>query len=252
VAAKSLEFFYNAKAFMLNDLILEKNQFSEVARETLLLLFNSYSQWATEVEYLMLNKAVLSEQEIGIILDRVESIESRHQNIFDIHTSVFVPEFMRVWYDTHKQTKEAFVQKVRKIEGISQLEAYPLVINALVGMLQGTLYELYEIDCLLGSNFVSNRCTLNRSNTNRLVAYVDDFALSYYRDTGVFLLQNRVKLYSGLACTDRLPMTIKNYSSEVVSMVDSVIQGDEPLASLLKQLQDLAIVLEIVSVPPTS
>ena len=36
VTSKALEQFYNAKSYILNELITEKNQFSEVSRELLL------------------------------------------------------------------------------------------------------------------------------------------------------------------------------------------------------------------------
>lgn len=251
VAAKSLEYFYNSKAFMLNDLILEKNQFSEVARESLLLLFNSFSLWASEVEYLMLNKPVIGENEINVVVERIEKIHRSHCNIFDIHTDVFVPKFISVWQDAHTETRNAFVLQVRKATGESQLEAYPLIINALVTMLQSTMYELYEIDCLLGSNFVVEQCTANRSNTNRLVAYVDNFALDYYKATGIFLLSERIRQYLLVSC-GTLPLAIKNYSSEVITFSNGLVSGDEPLASLLRLLQEDSRIelLEIVSVPP--
>lgn len=251
VASKALEYFYNSKAFMLNDLILEKNQFSEVARESLLLLFNSFSPWVSEVEYLLSNRGTFSADDASIIIDRFERIDRHHLNIFDIHKDVFVPRFMSIWLNVHEQTNKAFILRVRQAAGLPTMEAYPSIINALVTMLQSTLYELYEVDCLFGSNFVVERCTANRSNTNKLVAYVDNFALSYYRDTGIFLLNERVKAYLNVCCSDRLPLIIKNYSSEVISVENGEIEGNEPLASLLKQLQTIAAIIEIVSVPPT-
>lgn len=156
---------------------------------------------------------------------------------------------MDVWLRVHESTHAAFINRLNDAVGISQLEAYPVIIGALVSMLQATQYELYEVDCLLGSNFVNERCTSNRSNTNKLVAYVDNFAMDNYKATGVFLLQERLNAYLDVACTEKLPLVIKNYSSEVISIEDSTIKGNEPLASLLKQLKNI-VILEIVSVPP--
>lgn len=249
VAAKALEYFYNSKAFMLNDLILERNQFSEVARETLLLLFNGYSRFVNELESMMLNRYIMDSSDINQIVGHLESIHQTNCNVFDGHYNLFDPQFIRAWQKTHSQNQNALILRVKGILNLTQMEAYPSIVNSIVYALQATLYELYELDCLLGSNFVTKRCTCNRSNTNKLVAYVDDYALDYYSATGTFLLHERIQQYLGMVC-EPFPLTIKNYSSETVSMLNGKIEGDDPLATLLKQLQEYVTILEIVCVPP--
>lgn len=49
VSSKALERYYNSKSFILNVLIDEQRQFSQVAREILLLFFNSHSDLATRL-----------------------------------------------------------------------------------------------------------------------------------------------------------------------------------------------------------
>ena len=247
VSSKALEYFYGSKAFMLNELILERNQFSEVARETLLLLFNSFSSWATEVEYLFLRRNIVTEDDVAILQERLDRVNATHLNIFDVHSELFTRRFIQVWLEVNKGTSEAFAHQMNKAVGLSNMEAYPLIIGSLVNFLQSTLFELYEVDCLLGSNFVVEQCTNNRSNTNKAVVYVDNFAFDYYKETGKFLLLERLRYYRSMACVP-IPLLVKNYTAAVVNLVNGKIEGDKPLADLLRQLQDEEmIILEIVS-----
>lgn len=81
VAAYTLEHFYGTKAYMLDVVINEQNQFSEAAKETLLLLFNTYSKWATDVEQIFLNRPILTRQEIEATLDAEAEVQARHKQI---------------------------------------------------------------------------------------------------------------------------------------------------------------------------
>lgn len=239
VSSKSLEKYYNSKSHILDQLINDKNQFSQVAREILLLFFNSYSDWASRVEYLLLNRSTVEDADVQIIFQRFGEIVESNKQIFSIHGDVFLPAFMNVWGKVHRHIPLNFKRKVRQTKGLSQLEAYPLIIDALVRALESTLFELYEIDCLLGSNLVRKKVTSNASNVDRLVTYVDNDDLMYFRDKGVFVIKERINLYlSTLILPDIiLPVVVKNYSDDEVTLNNGVIIGDQPLAGLLEDLQ---------------
>jgi len=243
VAAYSLEHFYAAKSYMLNVVINEQNQFSEVAKETLLLLFNSYSKWATDVEAILLNRPTLTRKEIDLTLDAEQAIQLRHRVIFEQHTDLFNPKFVEVWWQVNAHTRKAFHTLIRSVEGQSHLEAYPIIMSALGSTLQNCMYELYEIDCLFGSDFVEDRCSTNRSNTNRMVLYVDNYALDYFYKTGVFMCEERIRYYNTIACR-RLPTLVKNHSTCNLSY-SGVIEGDEPLATLLKKCAEYVDIIDV-------
>lgn len=240
VSSKALQGYYDSKSFILNELIDERKQFSQVAREVLLLFFNSYSDWASKVEYLLLNRNVLDDSDIQIIFQRFGEVVESNKHIFRVHSDVFTADFMRVWGKVHYHIPQNFKRKVRRVSGKSQLEAYPLIIDALVKALQSTLFELYEVDCLLGSNLVEKRVTTNASNTDNLITYIDEGDLAYYRNTGVFIIKERLSYYLDEVILPgiQVPIVVKNYTEEKIELQDGVVVGDQPLAKLLTDIQE--------------
>lgn len=248
VSSKALSLFYEGKAFILNDLLMEKNQFSEVARETLLLLFNSYTSWAQRVEYMFLNNPIVKESDVDTIIADERKMQSYHLEIFELYPHIFNDKFIEPWYAVNSHSRKAFRALIRSTEGMPTLEAFPILVSGLGNMLQNCLFELYEVDCLLGSDFVQLQCSTNRSNADRMVVYITNFAINYYFQTGVFMCEERVKYYKSIAC-GRLPVMVKNYSSSKLSFA-GVIEGDEPLASLLQRCTEHVDIIDIVSCPP--
>lgn len=238
VSSKALERYYNSKSFILNVLIDEQRQFSQVAREILLLFFNSYSDWAIKVESLLLNRSVLEETDLKIIFQRFGEVVESNKSIFTIHGDVFLPQFVDVWGAVHKHVPLNFKRKVRQTVGLSQLEAYPLIIDALVDALQSTLYELYEVDCLLGSNLVSNKISTNASMQDNLITYIDDGDLEYYRATGVFIAKERITHYLDTVILPDIvvPVVVKNYTEEKIALKNGLVVGDQPFARLLTDM----------------
>lgn len=240
VSSKALQGYYNSKSFILNELIDERKQFSQVAREVLLLFFNSYSDWASKVEHVLLNRNVVDDSDIQIIFQRFGEVIEANKHIFQIHRDVFNPEFMDVWGSIHRHIPRNFKRKVRRVSGKSQLEAYPLIIDALVAALQSTLFELYEVDCLLGSNLVERKITTNASNPDNLITYIDNDDLSYHRHTGIFIIKERLDFYLEHVVREDvvIPIVVKNYTEEKIELIEGVVVGDQPLAALLTDLQE--------------
>lgn len=247
VAACALEHFYGAKSYMLNVVINEQNQFSETAKETLLLLFNSYCKWAQEVESLFLNRPTLTDKEVGACIEIANEIQNDHLQIFADNPQIFEPRFMEIWWQANAGTRQAFRAAVAGTEGQSHLEAYPLIISALSSALQMCMYELYEIDCLLGSDLVADQCSTNRTNRNRMILYVNNYAMECYKTTGVFMCAERLKIYRRYTCS-RIPVLIKNHSSSNLTY-NGIIEGDEPLASLIRQCVDENIDIVDIETP---
>lgn len=247
VSSKSNQHFYGTKAYILNELLMEKNQFSEVARETMLLLFNSYSDWIMGIERVFLNQPVVTDKEVSEVLLREEQLQQYHLDVFKLHENLFEPKFVELWYRTNAHTREAFRYVIRGTERQSHLEAYPIILAGLENMLQMCLQELYEIDCLLGSDFVHDRCSTNRSNGDRLVVYVDNFTLDYFTSTQIFMCSERLKIYSELTC-GKFPVHVKNYSAGTLKFT-GVVEGDPLLVALLNRCLPYVDIVDIETVP---
>jgi hypothetical protein len=240
VSSKALERYYNSKSFILNELIDERKQFSQVAREIQLLFFNTYSDWASKVESLLLNRSKVDESDIKIIFQRFGEVVESNKQIFAIHSDVFRPDFLKVFAAVHKHIPQSFKRRVRENIGISQLEAYPLIIDALVAALQRTLYELYEIDCLLGSNLVAQKVTSNASQQDHIITYIGRDDLRDYRETGSFIAKHRLTHYLENVVLPNIviPVKVRNYTEEFVELKNGVVVGAQPISRLLTDLQE--------------
>jgi hypothetical protein len=239
VSSKALERYYNAKSFILNELVDEKNQFSETAREIMLLFFNNYSEWALKVESLLLNRTTITEDDVQIILTRYGELIESNKLIFGVHAEVFKPEFISVWGKNHKHIQRTFKDVIKSSVGLSQMQAYPIIIDALVSALQTTLFELYEVDCLLGSDLVLKKVTSNRTSVANLVTYVDECTENYYNKHGVNVIAERVRSYSDILKVPELDVVIKNYTQKSVALRESDLVGNVALTSLLREVQSL-------------
>lgn len=238
VSSKSIERYYESKSALLTILVDDNRQFSQVAREVMLLLFNSYSDWILKVESLLLNRSIVEESDLTIIFRRFEEVLESNQNIFDIHENVFVPGFMDVWTKVHAHIPDHFRTMVRRIVGKSQLEAYPIITKALVDSLHCTFFELYEVDCLLGSELVSSKSSTNASSVSSLVTYISDFDVDCYRTSGVFITKERIEYYLKHVVSPGtvLPVVVKNRTEEDLQLENGVVIGNPILSELLTDL----------------
>lgn len=240
VSSRAFEHFYNSKAYILNELITEKNQFSEVARELLLLQFNSYTSWASDMEYRLLNCHTVDGEHGKMMVEEIDKISAYHAQLYDIHTDLFLPSFVSNWKNT---SVEAFKHNVRKVIGQSQMIAFPTMMGYLTQYLQTCMYELYELDCLLGSAEVGST---NKSNCHQILLYVDDFVLEYESETSVFLCAERLRRYAAVA---KLPVLVKNYSSRPLQYYGR-FEGDAGLVNLMQPLCEEFDFLNVSEPPP--
>ncbi len=236
VSSKALEAFYANKSFMLTELLDDSKQFSTVARECLLLLYSEYSQWTHFLERVMLKSQVLGSGEIKGLLASKQELEFKCVQIFKTHFNTFKPEFINIWLSTHHHSQVAYDRCLERLENTPSIEAYPAAISGLTNLLQTSLFELYELDCLLGSNLVLDKVTENRCNPDNLVLYVDNFALEYQARYGIFLTAERARIYSQRVI-GKAPAIIKNYAA------DTLIYPGNPLTVCLSEWVDIISLL---------
>jgi len=105
--------------------------------------------------------------------------------------------------------------------------------------LQSTLFELYEVDCLLGSNLVPKTITSNRSQVDSLITYIGVDDLEYYKKTNIFIVKERLTHYLDKVLLPDIvvPVVIKNYTDDDIALKNGVVVGDQPLGRLLTELQ---------------
>lgn len=183
--SKALEGYYNSKAFILNELISSKNGFSETAKEILLLLFNKNADWLAFVEPLLLDKKSVSDDDVSEMKNSLNSVQEEIDQIFKDHPEVFETEFVRHWQHIHEQTRHTMYDAINTAKGMPQIIAFPFATECLVEYLNTTLFELYELDCLLGSDIVKEQASTNHTQPDKLIMFIDDATLRYKNLTGI-------------------------------------------------------------------
>lgn len=178
-ASKALEGYYNSKAFILNELVTQENGFGENAKEILLLLFNKHADWLFHTETLLLDKSSVSEQDVVSMQMDLQAVTDDVTEILQEHTEVFDQEYVRHWLHVHKQKFTVLVDMIKDVEGMTQIIAFPYATECLVEYLNSTLFELYELDCLLGSNVCRTKLSTNESHPHTLILHIDDVSVQY-------------------------------------------------------------------------
>lgn len=247
--AKALEGYYNTKAFILNELSDSRNDFSKGARELLLMMLNNYREWTDFTEQYLLDKKTVSSQDIEVVISNLQRISSVNMTVFEAHPEIFPSEMIRLWKAVGKNTLRYFYNRVRYAAGKDHIEAYGYLVDCLLGLLQSTMFQLYEIDCLLGCEMlISGRpVTTNRANPNRLVIIIDDNDMDAIKELAVF--DPHVRLMEYISYVDpQSPVLIKNISATGVSFNPSTrdVTGDAILSQKLSPLIQQFNVVELM------
>jgi hypothetical protein len=213
-AAKALEGYYNAKAFFLNDMIKQDNGFSETARELLLLLFNKHADWLSFSENRLLNKQYVSQQEVEDMKTHFLSEYDEIEKILKENDDVFNPVFIKHWFNVHRPIMDSMLESITKINGMSQIVGFPLATECLIDYLNVTLFEIHELDCLLGSNLVDEKVTDNTTHSESVLLFVDDVTLDLGYITGNRPEVQRLNYYvqNVLSIDKQFPIEIRDYA----------------------------------------
>lgn len=194
-ASKALEGYYNSKAFILNELISPNNGFSGTAKEILLLLFNKHADWLTYVESLLLDKEKVSVDDVIGMKKGLDNVYDGVQQIFSDHPDVFEKDFVVHWTYIHELSMSALRESLLMAVGMPQIISFPFATECLVEYLNSTLFELYELDTLLGSNLVKTKLSTNDTQPDRLIMFIDDAGLRHRHQTGELAETRRFSYY---------------------------------------------------------
>lgn len=241
-ASKALEGYYNSKAFILNELIDPKNGFDQSAKETLLLMFNKHAEWLLYVENLLLNRGVVGKEEIKLVIENLSCAFKSIIQIINQHGDVFDQEFIRPWLRIHRQVEIAVYDSIAHSEGMTQIIAFPYITECLISYLNATLFELYELDCLLGSNQVKTKASKNSTNPDRVILFVDDVTARYREISGRVPEIERLAYYVETFIDQaKVDVEIRDYSTK------RECSGDVCVA-LVEQLEQLPYVASATTV----
>lgn len=213
--SKAFEIYYNSKAFMLNQLVEPNNGFGQTPREILLLMFNKHAEWIHPLESYMLSVENVYYETTNFILDLATNSSYEIGTIIDNNPESFDVEFVDHWRSIKKKNKAAFIADIREIEGENRTMAFPKVVDALIEYLNNTLFELYEVDCILGSDLAKEKLSENYSNPNSIILRFDDSTVKYHQiSEGENWEVNKLKYYIKNVVKEDVmfDLEVKNYA----------------------------------------
>lgn len=250
-SAKALEGYYNSKAFILNEIINKKHSFSETAKEILLLLFNTHNEGLSRIETLLLDKESVSFTDVEAIVTVLKENFQFVTTTFDQNIDIFDSNFIRHWMKIHKQPLHTLYSSAAEALNKIPILAFPHITESLVAYLSATMFELYELDCLLGSNIVKRRVTTNDSFPNGVILYMDDVTMTYGKQTGTIPEMERFLYYVETLIaedTKSLVVEIRDYSK----LFEDKLGSTKASSSLIKDLKANPIVSDVSLVKKVS
>lgn len=230
-ASKALEGYYNSKAFILNQLVTSDNGFGEEAKEILLLLFNRHADWLFHTESLLLDKAEVSEDDIQAMQAELSRVTNLVKETLQENADVFTEEYIEHWLFIHQQKFEVLIKMLEDVQGMTQIIAFPYVTECLIEYLNSTLFELYELDCLLGSEVVRNKLSTNDSHPYTMVLHIDDISLQYSSERDVSAEVERIEYYEKKVLDRRSKIHVKVRDYVVRS------EGSKPRSQIIEELR---------------
>lgn len=250
VSSKSLERYYNVKSFVLSEMSDGRRQFSETARETMLLIFNCYSTWIIEVESMMLNRCEITDIMLETIFDKQDGLINTYSSIMASTPGAFSPEFVKVWRKVHPSVTRHFRQQAGEILGLNSMLAFPLLIDTLIDSLRTTLYELYELDCLLGSELVTEHVTANRCHISNMLTYLTAGDIRYLMREGRLPLLERLQVYEEHIFKPEIevPLIVKNFTEAHLALKQGKVVGENEVARALNSLVETNPRFKIVEI----
>jgi len=180
------------------------HQFSDTAREVLLLKYDIWFKWIIEIEDVLRRKQ-LSEDTRQIILEISNALEEEYTSTVLQYKDIFDQKYIKVWIKVHSFLHKYLKVKITQIS-IKDISKFMIEItDTLITVMHNTLFELHEIDSLFKGN--------------ALFISFDDICIDYHK-----ILNNECLMAERLGVYDRSfsdlskDIIIKDYSkSEILT-----------------------------------
>ncbi len=193
--------FKQHEGFVLSEMTEGKMEFNKTSREIMLLKFRLWSRWVADTEdtIAFLRKDEISEADMANIVYTMDMIDNKYNSTIQENTHLFEPKQSACWVEVHSKIAYAYLKKqIGSIVGKTRIDAFDVIVDALIEAMLMGLYELWEIALIR-----------DKTRPNKL-SYTN---LSYQCQTegdGCAILE-RVKVYKKYYDVD--VFKLENYSS---------------------------------------
>jgi hypothetical protein len=218
VSSKAIEKFKNIQSFQLNQLVNGGFYFQQDRREILLLKYDMWSRWLTEVENLFIelheHSDIVRQKDIDIVLALAKKTSEKYESIIlQDHPGHFHDEFANVWIEVHSAAFKYIIEEIRAMNGTYE-KVFTKITDLICEALQYTLTEIHELNEMF-----------KNPEADEIFLVATPFCSKYYKSTQSCLIANRAKIYkSHFAFTK---VWFKNYTDD--KLPDGLIQSIEDI-----------------------
>lgn len=205
VSSKAMEKFKNVQSFQLNQLVNGNFYFPQDRREILLLKYDMWSRWLTEVENCFIqhheNSDTVREQDIDLILALAEKTAEKYELIIsNEHQGHFDENFSKIWINIHHGAFKFLISELASLRGTYE-KVFTQIVDLICEALQYTLTEIHELNEMF-----------KNPEADEIFLVVTSFCKRYYQKNGQCLISHRAQQYQ-----KNFPFTkvwFKNYTDE--------------------------------------
>jgi len=208
-SSQALEKFKNVQSFQLNQLQNGKFFFPQEVREILLLKFDMWSRFLTEIEnfFVELDNSHhdVEPNEIDFIISLANITNDKYKSIMTTAPTkeYFDEEFSNIWLEMHEDMFQLMLLEIGEMSGNHKV-AFACLSDILCRVMQYTLIELHELNELMQS-----------SNKNETFLVVTQLCSHFLQNTGVCLLSRRAQVYKKYFNISKI--WLKNYTDSPIT-----------------------------------
>lgn len=224
VSSKALEKFKNVQSFQLNQLVNGHFYFQQDRREILLLKYDMYSRWLTEVENLFIElhetSSTVRQKDIDVVVNLVNKTAEKYVSIIKKeHSSHFHDDFSNIWLEVHALAHKYLVQEIKSFNGTYEY-VFSMIVDLICEALQYTLSEIHELNEIFKGVLLCDK-----GDEQEAFLVYTKFCRRFYDCTDDCLLTARAKIHKKYFNLKNV--WFKNYTDEPIP--SCVISGIEDL-----------------------
>lgn len=198
--------FKQHEHFVLSEITEGRIEFNRTSREIMLLKFRLWSRWIADIEDIIafLPGNELKQNDIDNMIYTMESVDNRYTTTILENTHLFEKKQSNCWIEVHKGVAYAYLDgEVKSTVGMSKVEAFNVIISAIIEAMLMGLYELWEISLIRNGDLDNKLAYTNlsheyqtkgkgcallfRANLYNKYYNVSDFKIENYSSDEVFI-----------------------------------------------------------------
>jgi len=208
-SSRALVNYKNAQVFLMSEVAFNPfHNFSNIAKEILLLKYDIWFDYLCEIEqYFLVEKGkYITEENVNIINELSDMRVSYYKRIMRENEDVFEPKYIEIWNEVHELVYGYLKETINDLIDLKKSEGFIKLTENVINVMNHSLYELYEIDVLF---FTKKEFIFN----------FDSICNDYVEIFGDSLIYEKIRIFRKIRKSD--DVIIKEYDDAHISFKES-------------------------------